>query len=197
MKYTIDEEVCKNAHLDIHLLLTILLLNTGTKFEDNLKELIDREIIIEDKSLLGTRFLITKRWANIVSEILCDSERDNPKEFDERLENLAIKMMEIFPKGKKEGTNKYWKGNLRDVKQKLKAFFKKYGDKYSDEQILEATQSYVDSHNGNYTFMRVLQYFIFKDERRVGGDEASDLATILDNAGQANDRIVTDNGRLV
>lgn len=192
MKYTIDEEVCKKSHLDIHLLLTILLLNTGTDFEQNLKELKDREIIIEKKGLLGTQHLITSKWANIVSSILLDSEKDNLNEFDERLENLARQLMAIFPEGKKMGTTMYWRGNVKEIKLKLKKFFKRYSDKYTDEQILQATQAYVNSFNGNYGFMRVLKYFIWKDERKIDSEgngfveEVSDLATIIENAGQVD-----------
>ena len=154
MKYTIDEEVCKKSHLDIHLLLTILLLNTGTDFKKNLQELLDREIIIEEKTLLGTQYLITNRWADVVSSILLDSEKDNLNEFDERLENLARKLMAIFPEGKKMGTTMYWRGNVKEIKLKLKKFFKTYSDKYTDEQILQAAQDYVSSFNGNYGFKR-------------------------------------------
>ena len=192
MKYTIDEEVCKKSHLDIHLLLTILLLNTGTDFKKNLQELIDREIIIEEKTLLGTQYLITNRWADVVSSILLDSEKDNLNEFDERLENLARKLMAIFPEGKKMGTTMYWRGNVKEIKLKLKKFFKRYSDKYTDEQILQATQAYVNSFNGNYGFMRVLKYFIWKDERKIDSEgnsfieEVSDLATIIENAGQVD-----------
>ena len=192
MKYTIDEEVCKKSHLDIHLLLTILLLNTGTDFNKNLQELIDREIIIEEKTLLGTQYLITNRWADVVSSILLDSEKDNLNEFDERLENLARKLMAIFPEGKKMGTTMYWRGNVKEIKLKLKKFFKRYSDKYTDEQILQAAQAYVNSFNGNYGFMRVLKYFIWKDERKIDSEgnsfieEVSDLATIIENAGQVD-----------
>ena len=60
---------------------------------------------------------------------------------------------------------------------------------YTDEQILQATQKYVDSFNGNYTFMRVLKYFIIKDVRKQGEEvnyveQVSELASYLENAGQ-------------
>ena len=55
----------------------------------------------------------------------------------------------------------------------MQKFFKLYGNKYTDEQILKATQDYVSSFNGNYSYMRVLKYFILKDERK--SDEKSEL----------------------
>lgn len=62
----------------------------------------------------------------------------------------------------------------------------------SDEQIIEAAKNYVSSFNGNYQFMRVLKYFIWKDEKRVNSDgdkfvsEVSDLAGYIENAEQEN-----------
>lgn len=192
MKYTIDEEVCKANHLDIHLLLTILLLDTGTKFEENLQELLNRRIIMKEDTLLGPKYLIATGWANTVSSILLDSEKDNVKEFDVRLENLAKQLMAVFPEGKKTGTTMYWRGNVKEIKLKLKKFFKKYSDQYTDEQIIQATKAYVSSFNGNYSYMRVLKYFIWKDERKIDSEgkgfteEVSDLATIIENAGQVD-----------
>lgn len=190
MKYIIDEEVCKKYHLDLHLLLTVLLLKTGTNFKDNLQELIDREIIIKEKESYKIKYLITQRWIDRISSIFLDSEKENLNEFEDRLENLARKLMAIFPEGRKAGTYLYWRGNVKEIKLKLKKFFKKYSDKYTDEQILEATKSYVNSFNGNYNFMRVLKYFILKEERKVDEEgngfveEVSDLATSIENIGQ-------------
>ena len=65
-------------------------------------------------------------------------------------------------------------------------FFKKYGADYTDEQIIQATKSYVESFNGDYRFMRVLKYFIFKEEKGADGmvESTSDLINRIDNAGQ-------------
>lgn len=191
-KYVIDEEICKKYHLDINLVFTVLLLNTGSDYEKSIKELLDREILIEKKDLLGTRYLITPRWVDVISSILLDSEKENLNEFDARLETLAKELINIFPTGKKAGTTMYWRGNTKEIKLKLKKFFKRYNDTYTDEQIINATKAYVNSFNGNYSFMRVLKYFIWKDERKLDSDgngfieEVSDLATFIENAGQIN-----------
>lgn len=192
MKYTIDEEVCKKAHLDVHLLLTILLISTGTDYNQNIQELLDREILIKeyDEDTGQVKYAITSRWNDTVSSILLDSEQTNIAAFDARLENLAKKLMAIFPEGKKQGTSVYWRGNVKEIKLKLKKFFKKYNDTYTDEQITNATQAYVNSFNGNYSYMRVLKYFIWKEERKMDSEgngfieEVSDLATFIENAGQ-------------
>jgi hypothetical protein len=46
---------------------------------------------------------------------------------------------------------------------KLKKFFVSYGD-YPDEEILDATKRYVASFRGNYQYLKLLKYFISKNE---------------------------------
>ena len=109
--------------------------------------------------------------------------------------------MAVFPEGKKAGTTTYWRGNVKEIKLKLKKFFKRYSDRYTDEQIVQAAQSYVGSFNGDYSFMRVLKYFIWKDARKMDSDgntfveEVSDLATIIENGGESNNENWRDNVR--
>lgn len=68
---------------------------------------------------------------------------------------------------------------------KLKSFFKLYGRTYTEEEILDAARRYVDSFNGDYRFMRLLKYFIWKRDNTEG--EVSELATFIDNDGQEED----------
>lgn len=191
-KLIIDEEICSKYKLDLPSVLTVLLLNTGASYEETIKKLVEKEVLIEKKTLLGTSYLITHRWADTISSILLDSEKDNLNKYDARLETLARKLMDIFPQGKKDGTTIYWRGNLKENKLKLKKFFKRYGNTYTDEQIIQAAEAYVNSFNGNYSFMRVLKYFIWKDDRKIDEEgtgyteTVSDLATFIENAGQVN-----------
>lgn len=104
----------------------------------------------------------------------------NSLEAIDRFTSLAKAMQSIYPTGKKMGTNDYWRDSTKVIAQRLAMFFKKYGDK-PDKEIINATRSYVESFNGEYQYMRLLKYFIYKKE---GGDEVSPLASCLDNAGQ-------------
>ena len=65
--------------------------------------------------------------------------------------------------------------------RRLKMFFKKYESTYTSQQIIDAAQKYVDSFNGNYKFMRVLRYFIFKEDNEGG---KSELINYVENAGE-------------
>lgn len=185
MKITIDEDSCKKANLSISELLMILLIKTGAQLDSLLQSMKEKHMLVEEDSLLGKKFLVTQRWDDLSMGVLLSSDKEVPKK--DRLEQLAKKLMQIFPEGKKEGTSQYWRGNMRDVTLKLQKFFKLYGNKYTDEQILNAAQRYVASHNGKYQFMRVLKYFIMKNDKKIDSDgagyieEVSDLAAYIEN----------------
>lgn len=104
--------------------------------------------------------------------------------------SLANTLKEIFPKGKKEGTSLYWTEGATLIDKRLRAFFKKYGE-YSKEEIIDATKRYVESFHGDYSYMRTLKYFIFKDIR--GAEEienSSDLLTWIENKNDKEPTII-------
>lgn len=167
----------------------MMLVKTEVDIPSLLNELREKEILFPQGGIFGDRLYPTQRWDDVLSNILLDSDSIvEPREDD--LDTLAKTLMDIFPKGKKEGTNVYWKSNLKDVKLKLKKFFKLYGNHYTNQQIIDAATAYVQSFNGNYSYMRILKYFIWKDEKKVGADgkmyieEVSELASFIENAGQ-------------
>lgn len=190
MKITIDEDSCKKVDLSIAETLMILLVKTGVDLHELLKSMKEKQILVEENSLLGSSLLVTQRWNDLCEEAILSADDEVPKK--DRLNKLAKSLMEVFPEGKKEGTSQYWRGNVRDITLKLQKFFKLYGSKYSDDQILSAAQRYVSAHNGKYQFMRVLKYFIMKNERKVDSEgigyieEVSDLAAYIENEGHEN-----------
>lgn len=186
MNYIINEDICKEKGMDLPSLLAVLLVKTGVNITELFNNLINKGILVKDIS--SDEFLVTQNWDSICSDILLSADKNVPSE--DQLLPLVNSLMEIFPPGKKEGTTIYWKGNKKDNKERLQKFFKLYGNKYSNEQILEAAKKYVESFNGQYTYMRALKYFIWKDEKKIGSDgkryieEVSDLASYIENAGQ-------------
>lgn len=160
-----------------------------------INDLMDRGLIkrtsIQEITKTGVKYRLTTEGQAILNSCLTCSDKVVNTDVEvkaERLSNLAKQLKEIFPKGRKEGTNSYWtEGNALIIKR-LKLFFKKYGNIYTDEQILDAARSYVSSFDGNYRFMRVLKYFIFKEERGADGmvESTSDLVSRIENAGEEN-----------
>lgn len=181
MKYVIDSAVAEEMGLSFSQVLALMLIKTGENVEEVLEELANKEAIVAiDASKI--KYKVTQRWNDLCDNVLLTSDKYVPKE--DIIVPIAEKLMQIFPKGKKPGTPYYWKCNKREVSLKLKSFFKLYGNTYTEEQILNAARDYVDSFNGDYRFMRLLKYFIWKKDGEQG--EISELATFIDNAGQEN-----------
>lgn len=187
MRYVIDTDACEKEGLSLAAVLAGMIILSDIDLKE-LKLEITKEGILVDKE---GEILITATGRDRVHRVLLSSDKTLPPE--DQIETLAIKLMDIFPKGKKEGTSVYWKGNKKDTKLRLQKFFKLYGSTYSNEQILDAAKQYVESFNGNYTYMRALKYFIWKDERKTDSEghiyveEVSDLASYIENAGQESE----------
>lgn len=186
MIYRIDEDVVEKSPLNIAELLIILLVKTESDIDSLIQEMVQKQILVrkgENNSLL-----ITQRWNDIATNILLDSDPDKPPE--DKVQEIATKLMAVFPTGKKDGTNQYWRGNMRETTTRLKKFFKLYGNTFTADEIVDAAKRYVEGFNGQYRFMRVLKYFIWKDEKRPMEDgtvkiiEVSELANYLENAEQ-------------
>ena len=189
MKITIDEDICRREGLSFAEVLMMTLIKTGVEIDDLIKIMIKKKMLIKDPTLSDVLY-VEQHWNTTCDKVLVESNVAAIKET--KIESLAKTLMTLFPAGKKQGTSQYWKGNLRDNTIRLSKFFKLYGNIYTDEQIIEATKSYISSFNGNYQHMRVLKYFIWKDIKKLNSDgegfidEVSDLATFLENAKEEN-----------
>ena len=118
-----------------------------------------------------------------LNSIILDSDKNIPEK--DKITKLGEALMNIYPKGKKEGTIYYWRDSITNIVKRLQIFFKRYGNSYTDEQIINATKKYVESFNGDYRYMQLLKYFIFKDKRGLEVVEnQSELASYLQNEGQ-------------
>lgn len=182
MKYVIDEDICSKYGLSLQETLGLVFISSCTNdFLSVLKDMEDNGIT---KSLDDGTVAIPQMWHDRMCKVLLESETTIPKQ--DRCEALAIQLRALFPKGMKYGSAA-WRGNIREIALKLQKFFKLYGNKWTDEEILSAAKRYVESFNGNYTYMRILKYFILKNTRKINEDgvgfveETSDLATCLEN----------------
>lgn len=181
MRYCIDENIAKKHHLPLPELLLLMLIKQGFNIPKILEHTIKEEKVIQD--MFGN-YLVTQHWDDELQKVLLESDKDVPKDVD--LNYLVGQLREIFPKGIKTGSAA-WRGNNREITLRLQKFFKIYNSKYSDEEIINATKKYVESFNGNYTYMRILKYFILKDEVKIDEEgnryveQVSELANFLEN----------------
>lgn len=187
MKITIDEKICLKHKMTLNEVLIALAVRTE-RLEDNLENMVKREILVEDNSY----YQVTQHWSDVLDEILCDSS-GSIKKTDEELLELAKKMREVYPEGKMRDrfgaiTPYYYRCNNSEVSKALKRFFTEKGN-YTDEEIIDATRRYVADFQGQYwqKGMRLLKYFIIKNPIKQGEDgrgyveQVSDLETYLNN----------------
>ena len=178
MKYIIDTDVLKNIDLSLAEFGTLLYYidrKDSNEFDKITESLWTKGYLIKD--LHG--YIIEPHSFEKLQVIL--AECNNPESVNNRASLLADKLREIYPNGKIFNTNYYYRCNRQDIINKLKTFFKMYGTKYTDEQIINATQKYVNSFNGNYAYLKLLKYFIWKDERLKGESVQSLLADFIEN----------------
>lgn len=184
MKLVIDEKVCLKHKMTMQEFLISLAVRIGG-FEKTIDNMVGREILVDDNG-----YKITQHWSDVLDEIMADSSGTIEKS-DEELLKLAQQMRELYPQGKMKDrfgrpTPYYYRCNNSEVVKKLKKFFTLFGN-VSDEEILDATKRYVASFQGNYTGMRLIKYFILKDDVKPSEDgqghveQISDLATFLEN----------------
>lgn len=167
-------------------ILLLLSIHNKINLEKAEEALIHKGFITSEKDAsyrhIGWR--LTKKGIETLDNVIMDS--DKQQEPQDRLIVLATNLKEVFPKGKKEGTNYYWTEGVALIVRRLKLFFKKYGNKFTDEQIIQAAEKYVQGFNGNYHYMRLLKYFIFKEKVGANGEIEGDseLISYIENAGQ-------------
>lgn len=187
MKLNISEKACKENKVTFAELLILMAASEEEDLIGTIKNLNLRSLLGNSLKDGKTHYFLMYDGAETIKNVIADS-LSKQEVGDRDFEALARALKELFPKGKKDGTSQYWAEGVALIVKRLKLFFKKYGKDFTNEQIIEATKSYVESFNGNYSFMRTLKYFIFKEAINAAGEveSTSDLLSYIENKGQAN-----------
>ena len=202
MKIVIDEKVCTKHKMTPVEVLFALAIRCSESPQGELLNMEKREILVRDDNT----YKVTMHWSDVLDEIISDSSGKVEKS-DEELLELAKQMRELYPQGKMKDrygrmTPYYYRCNNSEVVKKLKKFFTIFGD-VSDEEIIDATKRYVASFQGNYTGMRLIKYFILKDDVKPSEDgtghveQISDLATFLENKEGEEEEVNNDDSWLM
>ena len=170
--------------IDEALLMLVIHNKTNLKMAET--TLIQKGLITAERNDLFQQvgWRLTNNGTEVLDSVIMDSDKE--QEPQDRLIQLATRLKEVFPKGKKDGTNYYWADGVALIVRRLKLFFKKYGNDFTDEQIVQAAEKYVQGFNGNYQYMRLLKYFIFKEKVGANGEVEGDseLINYIENSGQ-------------
>ena len=176
MKIVFDTEACKKNGKDPDLILYLLSLAAGSVITPNTFEKARQQNFLKfnapynRNNLFPNYVELSKDGEFVIESIMADSNM-GASNTDERFTNLANKLRELYPEGKKPGYAYTWRDSTACIADRLKKFVLKYGN-YSDEEIIAATKKYVDSFGGNYMYMQLLKYFIWKN--KVSGAELID-----------------------
>ena len=185
----LNKKAAQQNGITIDEALLMLVIHNKANLEGAERALIQKGLITAERNDLFQQvgWRLTNKGTEVLDSVIMDSDKE--QEPQDRLIQLATKLKEIFPKGKKDGTNYYWADGVALIVRRLKLFFKKYGNKFTEEQIIQAAEKYVQGFNGNYQYMRLLKYFIFKEKVGANGEVEGDseLISYIENAGQEED----------
>ena len=183
MKLIIDSDACLNNGTCIGEVLLLYEYALKISPESMKQSLIDKGYITSAGNLFD-RYTATDKAVKLLDNVLADSSVDD----DTKITELATKLKELYPKGKKEGTNQFWADGVSIIVKRLKIFYKKYGF-YDNDIIIKATENYIKSFNGDYRFMKTLKYFLWSEKLNKAGEvePTSDLLTYIENAGEIDE----------
>lgn len=183
MKLIIDSDACLNNGTCIGEVLLLYEYALKISPESMKQSLIDKGYITSVGNLFD-RYTATDKAVKLLDNVLADSSVDD----DTKITELATKLKELYPKGKKEGTNQFWADGVSIIVKRLKIFYKKYGF-YDNDIIIKATEDYIKSFNGDYRFMKTLKYFLWSEKVNKAGEvePTSDLLTYIENAGEIDE----------
>lgn len=181
-KISINKDVLEKYNLSMDEFLVLLLIYNKANIHEVRESLVNKGLA--DYSVVDDTLIISSITKDLITSVTIDSDVtviSKDKEFKE----LAEKLKEIFPKGKKAGTTYMWRDSTAVIARKLKTLVVKYDYEFTEEQALKATKAYVESFNGDYTYMQLLKYFILKT--MPDGEIRSDFMSYIENEGHEED----------
>lgn len=190
MKIIIDTDKCKELGITLDEAFYLLALYSKNPIRLETFQQITSHGLMEYQMLRNgfpALCSISEKGIEVAESLLLDSEfneksTDSNGKSEDRFNILADKLRALFPKGRKEGTNLQWRDSTAIISKRLKIIVKKYGITFTDEEAIDATKRYIKSFNGDYRFMQVLMYFIFKNEIVNGvREERSQFMSYLQN----------------
>lgn len=184
MKLTVDEYILDKYNLSLNEFLVLYLSANSVDIKSCMESLIQKGLAYKDM-FYENSIVVSNNIKDTVSSIIIESDK-NIIDKDQQFTDLANKLRELYPSGRKEGTTYMWRGTTAEIAKKLKTLVVKYGYSFTEEQVIKATKEYINSFNGNYKRMRLLKYFILKSEKDADDNinVISELMSFIENEGQ-------------
>lgn len=194
MKYIIDTDKLEKYGLDIDEALYLASLYFKSEINnDTFNKLNSKGLLFVNSFKDGkpADIDITIDGTQLIEALFVDSEVKETIKVENKEEDryiiLANKLRELYPAGRKPGTNLQWRDSSIFISARLKTLVKKYKVSFTDEEVIDATERYIKSFNGDYRYMQVLKYFIMKTGTEDGVNVCnSQLMSYIENKGQDN-----------
>ena len=185
MNLQLNSDIFSKVGLSEQEALRLLCIKFGGDTEDTLTSLVTGGYITQFGGKPG--WSLSKKAEEALIDIVDESGNKVLKSelTDEEL-SFANKLRELYPAGINKRAGQSWRGTTREIAKKIRRFRELYGNTYSDEDILNATEAYVNLHRDD-PYMRLLKYFILKFDKKIDEEgklsvvEISDLADVLQN----------------
>lgn len=177
MTLTINTDILKKHNISLEEFLVLYLGSSQTNVEKCISSLVEKNL--GGKSTRPDILIaVSDNVKNLLATIIVDSDKKVINKEAEFLQ-LANKMRDLYPSGKKPGTTYMWRDSAAIIAHKLKTVVTKFNFHFTERQALEATKKYIASFNGNYQYMHLLKYFILKKD--IGGELKSEFMSLIDN----------------
>lgn len=178
MNISVSEDVLKKYGLTLNEFLLLYICSRETDINNVANSLVEKGLA--DKSLKEEFIVVVSdNVKELIAAILVDSAKVVLNKNSDFME-LADKMREIFPAGRKPDTTYYWRDSTQLIARKLSTLVTKFDISFTEEEALNATRRYVESFNGDYRFMQLLKYFILKTDKNTG-EIKSEFMSLLQN----------------
>ena len=184
MKLTVDEYILDKYNLSLNEFLVLYLSANSVNIKSCMESLVEKGLAYKDM-FYENSIVVSNNIKDTVSSIIIESDK-NIIDKDQQFTDLANKLRELYPSGRKQGTTYMWRSTTAEIAKKLKTLVVKYGYSFTEEQVIKATKEYINSFNGNYKRMRLLKYFILKSEKDADDNinVISELMSFIENEGQ-------------
>lgn len=168
---TISKDCIEQSGLTVQeFLLLLYASNPDDSIEETLKSLWEKGYLCKDVN----KYTICIKGSRLLKEIVAKSKHTlAPCNYTElELRTFAQELIDLYPSGGLEGNGLQYQSNATDVSTALRNFFSVYGH-CPLETVKEATINYIESFEGDYTYIRLLKNFIFKI------DSVNDCSSVL------------------
>lgn len=175
MNITINTKILQKHHLSLGEFLLMLLSYFDIDIEKNLNSIIKKSLA-EKNVLKNMDIILSNNNKDLVAQILLES---NEKVINSGIDfkELAIQLMECYPKGNKPGTTYSWRSTVDIITHKLMALVAVHNFTFTPEEAIQATKEYVNSFKQPNSSMMLLRSFLLT-VKKVSND-SSDISSLF------------------